>query len=221
MRMILEEHFLLYGILATGLIGLISRLILVFSCRKLLKEAENMGNSSHETLVLMKNKYENCIRVNRGIRNTEVFVEKYLHKYQAGGTSLRRMGNITYEMILCAIILGCVGGVGAFFESMEIFYIVLYPASAVLMAMLLLFFEAFLETDGKLEQIKITIVDYLENTMTPRLQLQTAGFQNYRAAEAAYAPLAGDEAREVSVALQWDSAEEEALVKEVLEDFLP
>lgn len=221
MRMILEEHFLLYGILAVGLIGLISRLILVFSCRKLLKEAENMGNSSHETLVLMKNKYENCIRVNREIRNTEVFVEKYLYKYQAGGTSLRRMGNITYEMILCAIILGCAGGVGAFFENMEIFYIVLYPAAAVLMVMLLLFCEAFLETEGKLEQIKITIVDYLENTMTPRLQVQTGGFQNYRAVEAAYTPLTGDDAREVSVALQWDSAEEEALVKEVLEDYLP
>lgn len=252
MHIILEGHYLLYAILVTGLIGLISRVVLSKVMRKLLREAESMGTTSQEVLLLIKRKYEAGAMVNRSIKNTEVFVERYLHRYQVGGMTLKRIGTITYEMMLCAMILGCIGGVGAYFEGMEIRQIVLYPAAAVLIVMLLLFCEAFLEVDGKLEQLKLMIMDYLDNTMEPRLKMQTAGLSGKRGIESDSAeqtgryrketqealsktimgkadrPSAFDKGgmpensavNEVTVALAWESPEEEKLVKEVLDEYL-
>lgn len=246
MHRILEEHYLLYAILVTGLIGLISRMVLSRIMRRLLREAENMGNTGQETLLLIKRKYEAGAMVNRNITNTEAFVERHLRRYQVGGMTLRRLGAITYEMMLCAMILGFIGGVGAYFNDMEIRQIILYPAAAVLIVMLLLFCEAFLELEGKLEQLKFLIVDYLDNTMEPRLKLQNglAG-KNQEDKSTGMLQKGGEAAshllekgvmeppvfeenempgnsvvNEVTVALAWESPEEEKLVKEVLDEYL-
>lgn len=245
MHRILEGHYVLYAILATGIIGLISRIVLSKIMRKLLREAEGMGNTSQEVLLLIKRKYEAGAMVNRNITNTEAFVERYLRRYQVGGMTLKRLGSITYEMMLCAMILGCIGGVAAFFDNMEIRQIILYPAAAVLVVMLLLFCEAFLEMEGKLEQLKFLIVDYLDNTMEPRLKLQNDLAQVKRGDEAdglhqkeewnlqqannnpvkkpsfERNEMPGNSVvNEVTVALAWESPEEEKLVKEVLDEYL-
>lgn len=245
MHRILEDYYLLYAILVTGLIGLISRIVLSKIMRKLLREAESMGNTSQEILLLIKRKYEAGAMVNRNITNTEAFVERYLRRYQIGGMTLKRMGAVTYEMMLCAMILGCIGGVGAYFDNLEIRQIILYPAAAVLVVMLLLFCEAFLEMEGKLEQLKFLIVDYLDNTMEPRLKLQSdlnhanRGESLYQkekreepvssqADKSTVRPVAFERnevpgnsvVNEVTVALAWESPEEEKLVKEVLDEYL-
>jgi hypothetical protein len=138
--------------------------------------------------------------------------------------TLKRIGAISYEMMLCAMLFGCIGGVGAFFEEMSVQRIVLYPAAAVLIVLLLLFCEAFLEMDGKMEQLKAMLIDYLENTMDSRRKYAASrtretdrGEQTSAAAPTvAAAPAAG----EVTVALDWESPEEERLVKEVLDEYL-
>ena len=247
LHMILEEHYLLYAIFAAGFIGLISRMVLSRTMRRLLREAEGMGNTSHDLLLLIKRKYEAGAMVNRSVKNTEVFVERYLRRHQVGGMTLKRIGSITYEMMLCAMILGCVGGVGAYFDNMEIRQIILYPAASVLIVMLLLFCEAFLELDGKMEQLKLIVVDYLDNTMEPRLRLQgdlvnmkrdnksglhNVGERNELGSSQTDRGLTGaaafdrgaipeaSAASEVTVALAWESPEEEELVKEVLDEYL-
>ena len=246
LHMILEKHYLLYAILATGLIGLISRMVLSRVIRKLLREADSMGNTSHDLLLLIRRKYEAVVMVNRSIKNTEVFVERYLRRYQVGGMTLKRIGSITYEMMLCSMILGCIGGVGAYFDGMELSQIILYPAASVLTVMLLLFCEAFLEMDGRMEQLKLIIIDYLDNAMEPRLRLQgdlenlkrdnqgglhktgekeeSGLFSSDRESVSPTAfgrnEMPGTAASEVTVALAWESPEEEELVKEVIDEYL-
>ena len=235
---ILEEHYLLYAILATGLIGLLSRMVLSRTIRRLLREAESMGNTSHDLLLLIRRKYEAVVMVNRSVKNTEVFVERYLRRYQIGGMTLKRIGSITYEMMLCSMILGCIGGVGGYFDGMELRQIILYPAASVLVVMLLLFCEAFLELDGRMEQLKLIIIDYLDNAMEPRLRLQSdleslkqdnhSGLhKKEKREESGLFPsdfnrgeMSGNAASEVTVALAWESPEEEELVKEVIDEYL-
>lgn len=212
MSLILETRILLYGILFVGLVGIISRVRISFACRKLLKEAENAGSSSHDLLMLIKKKYENSIMVNHEIRNTEVFVEKYLRKYQVGGMTLRRLGTVNYEMMICALILGCVGCVGAFYEDMSLELLILYPTAAFLMVMVLLFFQTFLETDSRIELVRLNMVDYLENTMQNRMTLLEEMPERERREAAT-----GSEAMELK--FQWNTPQEEELVRQVVEEY--
>lgn len=212
MLFLLETRILLYGIIFAGMIGIISRIRLSFVCKNLVKEVENVGSSSHELLMLIKKKYENSILLNRGINNTQVFVEKYLRKYQVGKITLKSLGAINYEMMLCALILGCVGGVGAFFYGMSMEMIVLHPAAAVLIVMLLLFCETFLEIESRLEYIRLSVVDYLENTMQNRVTLlEEIPEKSHREAAAVQ--------EEFPIDFTWNSPEDEALVRQVVEEY--
>lgn len=216
MREFLRNYYLLYAIMLAGLTGLISRIALSNILRKLIKEAENMGTTSNELLMTLKRKYEAGAKVNRSIRNVDVFVQRYLLRYQTGGFTLKKLGSVTYEMMLCVMIMGCVGGVGSYFENLGVRHIVMYPAGAVMIVMLLLFCEAFLEIENKMEQLKLLILDYLENTMDARMKIRSESMRILEKQGQKETPELG----EMTVALAFDSPEEERLVQEVLDEYL-
>lgn len=212
MLFLLESNLLLYGIIFAGLVGVVSRIRLSFVYRNLTKEAENAGSSTNELMIQIRKKYENSILLNKKVQNTRIFVEKYLRRYQVGRMTLKGLGAINYEMMLCTMILGCIGGVGAFLYGQSVERIVLYPAAAALNVMLLLFGGVFLETENRLEYITICIVDYLENTMLNRMNLkEETADRGY--SEAAAVKETG------KVSFSWDSGEDEALVRQVVEEY--
>lgn len=212
MSFLLETKLILYGIIFAGLVGIVSRIRLSFICRNLVKEVENIGSSNHELLLLIKKKYENCMLLNRGVQNTQAFVERHLRKFQVGKITLKGLGIINYEMMLCVSILGCVGGAGAFFYEKSVKMIVIYPTAAALIVMLLLFCEAFLEIDTKLEFVRVSLVDYLENTVQNRVSLMEETVAKGKKE-------AATEQEGFPIDFTWDSPEDENLVRQVVEEY--
>ncbi len=224
MLFLLENNLVLYGILFTGLVGIVSRIRLSNVCRILSREVDNMGASSHELLMFIKKKYENSLLLNREVKNTDVFVEKHLRKYQVGKITLKGLEAITYEMMLCGLILGCVGGLGAYFENMTLQRIIIYPATSGLMVLLLLFCQSFLEIDSRLEYTRLSIVDYLENTMQNRITLMEEKRERLPreaaiSKEEKQVEFLSDSMEDFPLDFTWDSSEDEALVRQVVEEF--
>lgn len=212
MLFLLKSNLLLYGIIFAGLIGVVSRIRLSFICRKLEKEADNIASSGNELMMQIKKKYENSMLLNKKIPNTRAFVEKHLRRYQTGKITLRGLGSMNCEMMLCVMILGCVGGLGAFFYGQSVEKIVLYPAAAVLNVLLLLFCEIFLETESRMENVRISIVDYLENTVQNR-----SGILEETVCRPSPETAAVKEEKKPD--LKWNTPEDEALVRQVLEEY--
>ena len=77
---------ILMGIAAA--VGVISKIIAAVSLKRLVRASGNMNKSSHPLIRLVKAKFEHACMVSDRVQNVEVFVEKYLYEYRAGGLRL-------------------------------------------------------------------------------------------------------------------------------------
>lgn len=166
----METNALFYVMIGVGVLGVLSKLILAFLYSRLMKDAENMSMAQTRLMKQIKLKFENCYRLNLGVKNVSVFVDKYLHKYKILGISLHRMGGIMELSMMSCIFLGIFGSVYKFFNGDKLEQAVSSFVLGVLLVIILFILDATIDVDHMQEVLMINIQDYLENNLVNRLE---------------------------------------------------
>ena len=83
-----KHGVLFYAVGVMCVLGVISKITVSLTLRRLVKEAGKMGKSLHPLMKLVRAKFEHACMVSDRVQNVEVFVEKYLYEYRAGGLRL-------------------------------------------------------------------------------------------------------------------------------------
>ena len=84
------------------------RSMLFVNYRKINKEAENMGKSSHSLLKTLMKRFQTSYELKMEIKNVDIYVEKYLRSYKKAGMSLAAW-ETWGEALFAAVVLGCIG----------------------------------------------------------------------------------------------------------------
>lgn len=167
---IVDNHLLFYLLGAAGIIGFISKCVVNFTLKRLIRAAGDMGKSTHSLMKLVRAKFEHACMVSDKVQNIEAFVEKYLYEYRVLGLrvhSWRQMEKVS--MWLC----GISGGLGALLRyrlyGMDE---LVFQYASVGMIVLLLLLLLFIGTDEEyqMEVIANYMVDYLENVCLRRYE---------------------------------------------------
>ena len=87
MLQLLQNGTALYLLVAICLIGLVSKLAANNSYKRMIKESNNMAMTKNKYLRNLKQKAEDAYRINQGIVNTEVYLEKQLFNAKIGGNN--------------------------------------------------------------------------------------------------------------------------------------
>ena len=166
----MDTNALMYVMVGIGILGILSKLILAFLYSRLMKDAENMSMAKTRLMKQMKLKFENCYRLNLGVKNVTVFVDKYLHKYKLMGISLHRMGGFMNLSMMICVFLGCFGSVYKFFNGYKLELAVESFVLGVLLVIILFVLDTVIDVDYMQEVLMISIQDYLENYLVNRLE---------------------------------------------------
>ena len=88
LEIILEGRILyvLMGIMTA--VGILSKIVVNLSLKRLVWAAGNMNKSNHPLMRLVKAKFEHACMVSDTVENVEVFVDKYLYEYRVAGIKL-------------------------------------------------------------------------------------------------------------------------------------
>ena len=81
---ILEQSIFLYVIAATGICGIVAKLIMDGFLKGLVRGAGSMKSTKKKALVEIRKRYEELSYLDVGIRDTRSFVEKYIYKLKLG-----------------------------------------------------------------------------------------------------------------------------------------
>lgn len=74
--------------------------------RQMINQAENMMSARNSFLLQMKNRFENTYRVNNGIENVPLFVDKQLNGNRFFGINVQKAGKASQKAALLCLILG-------------------------------------------------------------------------------------------------------------------
>ena len=165
-----QHKNLLAGILALLFCSIICQIIIGVIYRRLIWESEHMSTTTDKSLQQLKLKFSGCYKLNEKISNIPVFVDKYLGNIKCKGVSLTTLKHLSGQLMLLAVLAAgigaCLGIVrGDRFLAIAPFYIISFAGQYCYFAV-----ASFVDIPGRLNILRINLIDYLENHLANRLE---------------------------------------------------
>ncbi len=229
---ILNSKSLLYVMAVVCAVGILSKLAVWISYRRLMKATENMAASKNPLTRQLKLKFENCYKLNLNVQNVPVFVDKYLQKYKVFGIRVHTANRILQTALLLSAAIGVAACTGVIWFEMEMKMLVLYGSMAILSVLVMYLMEYILDINDKKEIAVTNLQDYLENVLTNRLhheyedepgkelvnEKEAAGLLKQGKAQTAATKLKVKKSKTKKP--KSDSIDEEEVIREILREFL-
>ena len=151
------------------LLSILCRFITGIFLNSLIREAENMSTTQNRLLKQCKVKFRNCYKLNDGVPNISVFVDKFMGKIQIGRISVDGLSHLSGQLMLLAVLSAGLGACGAIIDGKTVGEILPFYLLSFLGLYLYFSVSGLVDLEGKKELLKVSLTDFLENHMAPRL----------------------------------------------------
>ena len=170
LEVVLDRHIMVILMGIAAAVGVISKIAAGISLKRLVRAAGSMNKSGHPLVRLVKAKFEHACMVSDRVQNVEVFVEKYLHEYRAGGLRLHTWRRLEKAGVWLCLLFG-LAGAGAWYASRGMAdQVIQYGAAGAGGAIFLFLFQLTSDEKYQLGVIRNYMVDYLENVCAHRYE---------------------------------------------------
>lgn len=138
--------------------------------QKLIAETDNMSSTGNKLLKQCKLKFANCYRMNSGVANISVFVDKFLNRLAIGRFSFRTLYHMSGQLMLLSVFFAGVGACIAIVDGAVLGEILPYYIVSLFGLYLYFSISSAVDVKGKIAILKTNLIDYLENHMVNRLE---------------------------------------------------
>lgn len=190
---LLETNGVVYFMIGLGVIGIISKLFLLWVYRSARNASMQMGTTKNKLVETIKLKFTACHRLKIGVHNVDNFVDKYVYNYKIGGLFLGtwecisgQLCLLTFGIGLISSGLGIVNGCGR--NEILVHFFVGITTGTVLIT-----FDKYCNFSWKRQALLANIRDYLENYLQVRLENEKSAPELLEKYQAEYAAFQGRE----------------------------
>ena len=159
----------LYILAAVCLAGIVVRLLAGSFYKGLIKESVNMALTKNKYLRNLKQNAEDTYRINQGMNNTRVYLERQLYGLRVMGMSIRGLDNLSGQLTLLCFLAGGAAAFLSYWYRSDNYYIVLYGTVGILSGMLTMLVDYGVNLEARRQQLLTCLQDYMENVMLPRM----------------------------------------------------
>ena len=152
-------------------ISIILRIFLGLLYRNMIKETDNMASTRNRLLKQCKTKFASCYQLSNGVANIPVFVDKFLNRMALGHMSFETIYHLSGQLMLLSVVFSGVGVCKSIIDGRTLgdvlpFYIVSFFGLYVYFSV-----STVVDVRGKKRVLKVNLVDYLENHLSPRIEI--------------------------------------------------
>lgn len=218
MEWLVERGYLLNIGLVLTLVAMICRVIPGIVIDHLLKDTENITLTKGKYIQNFKNRVEQIIAVDRQVNDTGIFVEKYLRRKRFLWINLRKMRQISLELMVLS--LGVHIFAAAYAAIMDMSENFILWSSVVPVFGLLLYIITCLIVDYsyKYEWVKINMQNFVENEYINHLKSQKEAKEELRKKETQDS--FGDIKEKKKEDVNSLSPAEQRIIQDVIKEFL-
>lgn len=170
---ILKGDFIKYGIIIATVFAVVIKVIQTFFYVKLMEESENIPASKNKLIKQMKLKFENCYKLNLGVNNVNIFVDKYMYKHRVGGISMYQLHRIPIVLGWLCGTFGIVSGLICYVEGYSVKIGSSYEIYGIGAILTLKLAEVILDTGHKKNIVYTNLIDFFENSLQNHLTHDT------------------------------------------------
>lgn len=166
------SHNVIIGIVVLLIVlSIIFQIMIGVLYQNMINETDNMTATDNQMLKQCKKKFANCYRMNGGVTNIPVFVDKFINHLRIGNISLISLQHWSGQLVLFSVFVSGMGIYTGITRGDR--FITLMPYYIISMIGLYIYFgvSSAIDITGKKQVLKTNLVDYMENHMVKRLEL--------------------------------------------------
>ena len=170
LELMLDRHVIYVLMGMSAFAGVVSKVVVGRTLRKLVAAAESMGKSNHPLMRLVRAKFEHTCMISEKVENVGVFVDKYLYEYRVGGVRLHAWRRLQMAGAGLCLILGGVGAIISYRIKGATEQTAMIGGSGVALALIVFLVHMLTDEEYRLEAVRNYMVDYLENIYQHRYE---------------------------------------------------
>lgn len=170
-RVFQEEKLITAGMFVCLGLSIVFRVLLGLLYRNMIKEADNMAATKNKLLKQCKTKFASCYQMSNGVANIPVFVDKFLNRMALGRLSFDTIYHLSGQLMLLSVVFAGIGICKCIMGGRTVgdilpFYIVSFFGLYAYFSI-----STVVDVRGKKRVLKVNLVDYLENHLSPRIEV--------------------------------------------------
>lgn len=138
---------------------------------RMIKEADNMATTDNKLLKQCKIKFSNCYELNNGISNIPVFVDKFINRLSFGVLSFELMYHLSGQLMLLSVVFSGLGICKSIMEGRTLGAILPFYIFSFIGLYLFFSISTVVDIKTKKRVLRVNLVDYLENHLSPRIDV--------------------------------------------------
>ncbi|MBT9741936.1 hypothetical protein GPL00_07940 [Dorea formicigenerans] len=170
LELMLDRHVIYVLMGMSAFAGVVSKVVVGRTLRKLVAAAESMGKSNHPLMRLVRAKFEHTCMISEKVENVGVFVDKYLYEYRVGGVRLHAWRRLQMAGAGLCLILGGVGAIISYRIKGATEQTAMIGGTGVALALIVFLVHMLTDEEYGLEAVRNYMVDYLENIYQHRYE---------------------------------------------------
>ena len=170
LELMLDRHVIYVLMGMSAFAGVVSKVVVGRTLRKLVAAAESMGKSNHPLMRLVRAKFEHTCMISEKVENVGVFVDKYLYEYRVGGVRLHAWRRLQMAGAGLCLILGGVGAIISYRIKGATEQTAVIGGTGVALALIVFLVHMLTDEEYRLEAVRNYMVDYLENIYQHRYE---------------------------------------------------
>ena len=170
LELMLDRHVIYVLMGMSTFAGVVSKVIVGRTLKKLVAAAESMGKSNHPLMRLVRAKFEHTCMISEKVENVGVFVDKYLYEYRVGGVRLHAWRRLQMAGAGLCLILGGVGAIISYRIKGATEQTAMIGGTGVALALIVFLVHMLTDEEYRLEAVRNYMVDYLENIYQHRYE---------------------------------------------------
>ena len=170
LELMVDRHVIYVLMGMSTFAGVVSKVVVGRTLRKLVAAAESMGKSNHPLMRLVRAKFEHTCMISEKVENVGVFVDKYLYEYRVGGVRLHAWRRLPMAGAGLCLILGGVGAIISYRIKGATEQTAMIGGTGVALALIVFLVHMLTDEEYRLEAVRNYMVDYLENIYQHRYE---------------------------------------------------
>lgn len=170
LEFILDRHVIYVLMGMSAIAGVVAKVVVGGTLRKLVAAAESMGKSNHPLMRLVRAKFEHTCMISEKVENVGVFVDKYLYEYRVAGVRFHAWRRLEMAGAGVCLVLGGVGAAISYRIKESTEQAAMIGGTGVAMALVVFLVHMLTDEEYRLDAVRNYMVDYLENIYQHRYE---------------------------------------------------
>ncbi len=170
-RVFQEEKLITIAMFTCLGISIILRIFLGLLYRNMIKEADNMAITKNRLLRQCKTKFASCYEMSGGVANISVFVDKFLGRMALGHLSFDTLYHLSGQMMLLSVVCSGIGVCKSILTGRTLGDVLPFYIASFFGLYAYFSISTVVDVSGKKRVLKVNLVDYLENHLSPRIDV--------------------------------------------------